>query len=144
MQILGKCHCGNVAFTFECEGEVSEIPVRACTCSFCVKHGGIWTSNPKAILAVTIRDPSAVAKYQFGTRTAEFHVCTTCGVVPLVTSRINGQTYAVVNVNTFENVEPSKLRRATVSFESEQVKARLERRVRNWIPNVSISYLVNA
>ena len=141
MQILGKCHCGNVAFTLEYEGVASEIPVRACTCSFCLKHGGVWTSNPKATLAVTVHDSSLITKYQFGTRTAEFHVCTTCGVVPLVTSEIDNQTYAVVNVNAFENVEPSIFRPATVSFESEQVEARLERRRRNWIQKVCISYL---
>jgi hypothetical protein len=139
MQILGKCHCGNVSLAFEIAGVVSEIPVRACTCSFCVKHGGVWTSHPRATLAVTVRDPSAVMKYQFGTNTADFHICAACGVVPLVTSQINGQLYAVVNVNTFEDVEPALLRRATASFESEGVNARLERRVRNWIPDVRIS-----
>jgi len=77
-----------------------------------------------------------VARYAFGTRTAEFHVCVRCGVVPLVTSRIDGNTYAVVSVNAFEGVARSLLRTATASFDGEGTDARLARRQRNWIRDV--------
>jgi hypothetical protein len=103
-----------------------------------VKHGGVWTSNPKARLAVVFRDAALVSKYAFGTRTATFHVCSRCGAVPLVTSEIAKHLYAVVNVNVFENVDPSRLRRAPVSFEGEDVESRLARRTRNWIADVRI------
>src|SRR5437763_340431 len=56
MLINGRCHCGNIAFELEWEGDTAEIPARACGCSFCVKHGGVWTSNPNSRLAVAIRD----------------------------------------------------------------------------------------
>ena len=139
MQITGNCHCGNIAFALSWTDSQPEIPTRACTCSFCVKHGGVWTSNPRSTLEVAVRDPSLVAKYRFGTETAEFHVCSICGVVPLVTSEIENHVYAVVNVNTFENVEPSRLRRATASFEGEDIESRLARRARNWIADVRFS-----
>jgi hypothetical protein len=61
----------------------TEIPARACTCSFCTKHGGVWTSNPKGRLEVAVEDPRRVSKYAFGTRTAEFHICSRCGIVPV-------------------------------------------------------------
>jgi hypothetical protein len=54
----------------------------------------------------------------------------------LVTSSLDGQLYAVVNVNTFNNVAPSLLRPAPVSFEGESVELRLARRRRNWIADV--------
>ena len=136
MLIAGRCHCGGIAFALDWNPDPVEIPARACTCSFCVKHGGVWTSYPTGTLAVTIGDPSHVARYAFGTRTAEFHVCTRCGVVPLVTSRIDGNTYAVVSVNAFEGVARSLLRTATASFEGEGTDARLARRQRNWIRDV--------
>ena len=136
MSITGKCHCGNIALALEWEGELTEIPARACGCSFCVKHGGVWTSNPKARLVVTIRDASLASKYAFGTRTASFHVCTRCGVVPLVTSDIANRRYAVVNVNVLENVDPSRVRRSAANFEGEEVGNRLARRERNWIADV--------
>src|SRR5215471_1266517 len=105
MLIAGRCHCGNISLALDWRPEPSEIPARACTCSF-------------------------------GTKTAEFHVCTDCGVVPVVTSRIDGRLYAVVSVNTFENVDPALLRRSPSTFEGENEQARLSRRQRNWIADV--------
>lgn len=136
--INGKCHCGNIAFTFEWGGDPSEIPVRACSCTFCVKHGGVWTSNPQSRLSITVHDPALVSKYAFGTRTATFHVCSRCGGVPFATSQIENRQYAVVNVNMFENVDASRLRKASADFEGEDVDYRLARRKRNWIPDVRI------
>jgi hypothetical protein len=136
MLILGKCHCGNIAFSLTWEPEPREIPARACTCSFCTKHGGVWTSNPDGALKVLVEDPSLVSRYAFGTRTAEFHVCTRCGIVPVVTSRIDDHLYAVVSVNAFEAVDPSLLRLAPASFDAEGEGSRLARRKRNWIAEV--------
>ena len=138
MLINGKCHCGNIAFTLGWDGDPPEIPARACACSFCIKHGGVWTSNPKSTLAVVVRDVALLSKYAFGTRTAEFYVCSRCGAVPLVTSELENRHYAVVNVNAFENVDPSWLRRAPADFEGEDLATRLARRKRNWIADVRI------
>jgi hypothetical protein len=134
--IRGKCHCGNIAFSLAWEPSPAEIQARACTCSFCTKHGGVWTSYPRGTLEVKIADPSLASKYAHGTGTAEFHVCARCGVVPVVTSRLDGRLYAVVNVNTFEGVDPSLLRRESRDFEGEGKDDRLARRKRNWIADV--------
>ena len=138
MLIQGKCHCGNISFFLTWDPDPSEIPARACGCSFCTKHGGVWTSNPKGALKVRIKDPSLASKYAFGTKTADFHVCSRCGIVPVVTSRIDGDLYAVVSVNAFENVDASLLRRAPANFDGEHTDSRLARRKRNWIPRVEI------
>ncbi|HKE92738.1 MAG TPA: hypothetical protein VKB34_00415 [Povalibacter sp.] len=137
MLIHGNCHCGNIAFELSWEPDPAQIPARACTCSFCVKHGGVWTSNPQGALHVNVAQPSLVSRYEFGTRTAQFHVCSRCGVVPLVTSEIDGRTYAVVNVNTFNDVARSMLQPAPVTFDAETEATRLARRQRNWIADVS-------
>jgi hypothetical protein len=139
MLIAGQCHCGNIRFELDWKGDPGEIPARACTCSFCTKHGGVWTSNPQSRLSVTIRDPARVSKYAFGTGTATFHVCAQCGVVPLVTSDIGDHLYAVVNVNALENVDAASLRRAFATFDAEDVESRLARRTRNWIADVRIA-----
>ncbi len=139
MLINGKCHCGNISFVLSWEPDPTEIPARACGCSFCTKHGGVWTSNPRGALKVKVLDPARVTRYQFGTRTAEFHICTGCGVVPLVTSRIDDHLYAVVSVNAFEGIEPSLLRRSPANFDGEGTGDRLARRKRNWIGNVEFS-----
>ena len=136
MLIRGRCHCGNVAFDLDWGSEAADIPARACGCSFCVKHGGVWTSNPHASLAVSVTEPALLSRYAFGTRTATFHVCARCGAVPLVTSDIDGRLYAVVNVNTFEDIGRLQLRQSTADFEGEDVESRLARRRRNWIADV--------
>lgn len=136
MHIVGACHCGNISFDLDWKAEAAEIQARACGCSFCVKHGGVWTSNPAAALRVEVKDAATVSRYAFGTKTAVFHVCARCGVVPVVTSEIDGRLYAVVSVNAFTNVDPAIIRRAPASFEGEETGSRLARRKRNWIADV--------
>ena len=135
-RIDGGCHCGNVRFTFHWPGEGQVIPTRKCGCSFCTKHGGVWTSHSDGRLEVSVADPSAVEPYRFGTATVDFHVCRACGVVPYVTSAIEGGLYAVVNVNCFENVDPADLEQSPADFDGEAPGDRLTRRQRNWIKNV--------
>ena len=136
MLIQGSCHCGNISFDLTWDPDPSEIPSRACDCSFCSKHGGVWTSNPDGSLRINIAEPSLVSRYSFGTRTALFLVCSRCGIVPVVTSLLENHLYAVVSVNAFTNVEQSMLRRAPASFEGESVESRLARRARYWIADV--------
>ncbi|MFO0997699.1 MAG: hypothetical protein U1F33_13545 [Alphaproteobacteria bacterium] len=139
MRIEGQCHCGNIRYALEWPGKGERIPVRACGCTFCMKHGGVWTSNREASLAVTIGDAVPHAPYRFGTGTAAFHVCARCGAVPVVTSEIEGKVYAVVNVNTFEGVDPSSFDRAPANFDGETTDNRLDRRKQNWIPDVRMA-----
>jgi hypothetical protein len=136
MDIRGGCHCGNVAFRLRWHPEPEAIPARACGCSFCTKHGGVWTSCPTGALEVGVVDAGMVSRYAFGTRTAAFHVCMRCGVVPFVTSTVDGTEYAVVNVNAFEGVDPALLRPLPASFDGESEADRLARRKRNWIGDV--------
>jgi hypothetical protein len=57
-------------------------------------------------------------------------------VVPVASCRLDGRLYAVVNVNTFIDVDPSLLRRSSASFGGEGLGSRLGRRARNWIADV--------
>ena len=139
MKISGGCHCRNISFVMNWPVSAAEIPARACGCTFCRKHGGVWTSYPGADLDAKYVGESAISKYKFGTETAEFYVCSGCGVVPFVISEIENRMYTVVNVNTFENIDPSSLIRSSADFEGERTDGRLNRRQQNWISNVRIS-----
>ncbi|QBB69971.1 hypothetical protein ELE36_06120 [Pseudolysobacter antarcticus] len=139
MLIHGHCHCGNISFCLEWRPDPVDIPANACGCSFCIKHSGVWTANPGGALKVTIKDSARVSRYAFGTRTAEFHVCMRCGIVPVVTSRIDERVYAVFNINTFEDFDTSLLRRAATNFDGEGTDSRLARRQSNWIGDVEFS-----
>jgi hypothetical protein len=141
----GSCHCGNISFSLDWRGAPARIAARACTCSFCRKHGGVWTSCSVGALEVTVKNPVQVSTYAVGTKTAQFHVCATCGTVPVVTSQIDGRLYAVVNVHTFDGVDASLIDPATAtSFGEENVAERLARRKRNWIPHVVFCHTPSA
>jgi hypothetical protein len=133
-QIHGSCHCGNIRFTLAWPAHVMPIAVRACGCSHCLKHRAVWTSHPDARFALQIADATRATCYRFGTKTADFHVCATCGVVPIVTCEIDGARYAVVNVNTFDDCDRSQLVESSTDFEGEALGHRLARRRRNWTP----------
>lgn len=138
MLIQGRCHCGNIAFALDWLPTPIAIPARACDCSFCQKHGGVWTACADGRLRVTLNDTTRVSRYRFGTRTAEFLVCAVCGVPPVALSDIDGKAYAVVNVNCFEHVDPALVRPQPVSFGEEDSVTRLARRQRNWISQVEV------
>jgi hypothetical protein len=133
-QIRGSCHCGNIRFTLDWPAERPSIPVRACSCTHCSKHRGVWTSHPQARFALHVAEDSRVTLYRFGTKTADFHVCSTCGVVPIVTCAIAGTRYAVVNANTFDDVDRAQLVEVATSFDGETTDDRIARRQRNWTP----------
>jgi hypothetical protein len=75
--------------------------------------------------------------------TADFHICTICGVVPLVSSEIDDQTFAVVNVNTFDNKQEFNMTVTSTDFGGEDVGSRLDRRKQNWIPAVQFEHCSN-
>lgn len=134
--IDGTCHCGNIRFVLRWPESEADIPVRTCGCTFCQKHGGAWTSHRRAELTISIVDQSLVSKYRFGTKTADFYICSACGVAPFVLSEINENLYAVVNVNTFESAGSLSFSSSVTNFDGEDTGSRLERRVQNWIPTV--------
>jgi len=140
LRIDGSCHCGNVRFSLRWPDGEGAIAARVCGCGFCTRHGGAWTSHPDAALTAMIGDRSSVSKYRFATASADFFVCSICGVVPFVLSEIDGNSYAVVNVNTFEDIGTLEITRCTADFDGEEQSDRLLRRQRNWIPDVSFDF----
>jgi hypothetical protein len=142
MLIRGQCHCGNISFGLQWDPDPTEIPARACTCSFCVKHGGVWTSYAPGTLRIQIAKPERVSKYCFGTKTADFHVCADCGVAPVVTCLVEERLFAVVNVNALEGIDRNLLRHTSTAFEEEDPSTRLTRRTRNWIGDVRFEQLL--
>ena len=55
-----------------------------------------------------------------------------------MTSIIDDKCYAVVNVNTFENVDRSELDSSVADFDGEDLDVRLARRSQFWIANVTV------
>jgi hypothetical protein len=131
----GACHCGNLQFTLHWPAG-DPLPARRCQCSFCVAHGGVWTSHPQATLEIRIEDTALVPGYRFGTGTADFLVCARCGAVPAATCELDGRLRAVVNLNTAPGALAASTAVRHSDFDGESLDERLARRARNWIGGV--------
>ena len=137
----GRCHCGNIRFEFDSSVPRSELPVRVCGCAFCIRHGARYTSDPGGAVRVEIDDGELVQRYAFGHRTAEFILCRRCGCVLLATSVIDGNTYAVININVTNEPEAFSCPPAAFDYDDETVEERLTRRKENWIGTVTMPAL---
>jgi len=133
MRLEGTCHCGNIAIVLETEQDPRDLPLRACACSFCRRHGARTTSDPAGRARVGIQDRALTSRYVFGLRTAEMVVCARCGVYCGAVMREGKQAWAVLNANLF--LDPAFDRSAeSVSYEGETPEQRIARRKRLWTP----------
>jgi hypothetical protein len=88
---------------------------------------------------LAIGDEDQLNRYRFGTKTADFHVCRTCGVMPITTSSIASTRYAVLNIQTFNSVDHGRFVHRTTDFEGETIESRLARRQQTWTPEATAS-----
>lgn len=134
-KLEGTCHCGNIAIVLETGQDPRSLPLRACDCSFCRKHGARTTSDPEGRARVGIQDRSLVSRYVFGLGTAEMVVCARCGVYCAAVMREGDRAWAVLNVNLFRDAASAFDRPAhSMSYEGETREERIARRKRVWTP----------
>lgn len=134
--LSGQCHCGNIAFAFETELSADTIPLRRCSCGFCKRIGGLYTSDPLGHLAVTISNESST--YRFGHQTADFHICPHCGCMPVITCGIGDDIKAVVNARMITSLDIDFERAALFDASHESAEDRLVRRSATWIGTVDL------
>ena len=99
-ELRGSCHCGNVEFTLFTEKSTDDFVPRRCSCSMCRRHGASYISDPDARLALRYRDRSLLSTYKFGHGTAQWIICSKCGVLTAVLCEIEGHLRAVVRVQS--------------------------------------------
>jgi hypothetical protein len=134
--LTGACHCGALHVTFETPMPPVDLPLRACGCSFCRKHGVRTTSDPAGTVTFRIDDPEALQRYRFGTRTAETLVCRNCGIYLAATVAIDGTLYAVINVNALDDTTPFNREPQVMNYDQESAEQRIARRRVKWTPAV--------
>lgn len=134
MRYDGHCHCGNLQVGFETARPPASLPLRACDCTFCRRHGATAVTDPGGHLEIRISDPRELSRYGFALRTADFLVCRTCGVFVAATCTVDGATYATLNANVLEARASFTQPPAPVSYGAEDAAARLARRARLWTP----------
>jgi hypothetical protein len=131
--LLGGCHCGALGVAFETAVDPRALPLRACQCSFCRRHGGITTSDPAGRLVIEVRQPELLQRYRFALGITDFLVCRTCGVYVAATMEADGRTLGVVNVNALDDREPFARPAAPMEYGAETVEGREARRAKVWM-----------
>jgi hypothetical protein len=132
--LTGACHCGALHVTFETPTPLADLPLRACLCSFCRKHGVRTTSDPAGWVTFRIDEPQALQRYRFGTRTAESLVCRNCGIYLAATVAIDGALYAVINVNALDDQAAFEREPEIMNYDAESAEQRIARRRVKWTP----------
>ena len=77
----GKCHCGNVSFSFEHEEIKTAL---RCNCSFCIRRGAVMTdfAMPPEALTISVKEEGTLGLYEFDNKVAHHFFCKKCGIYP--------------------------------------------------------------
>lgn len=130
----GQCHCGAVGYEYRTEVAPPAWPVRACQCSFCLKHGGVYTSDPSGSVRFILREPELLSRYRFGHQTADFVFCGRCGGYLGAATEEGGRSLMVVSIRALDP-QPEGLPAAQpMSYEGETSGDRNTRRAARWTP----------
>ena len=131
--LSGTCHCGAIRGTLVASKPAAELQVRACQCGFCTRHGAMTVSDPGGKATFEI-DRSALAHYQFGTRTGTSLICGRCGMYAGVILEEGGKVWSVLNVRGLAVPEFQGRVAEPVVYEGETPEARVARREVKWTP----------
>ena len=135
--LQGSCHCGAIRVRLETAKTAAELPLRACQCSFCRRHGGLATSDPEGRLHISAAAGSAT-RYRFGLKITDFLICRHCGCYVAATSQTPEGLIGVVNpagakLEGFEGRTPDPM-----IYDDETPDERLARRAARWTPAVFV------
>jgi hypothetical protein len=131
----GGCHCGNVRVHLRLTAPAADQPVRSCACSFCRSHGTRTVSDPNGQAQISA-DWSRVVRYRFGSRTADYLLCSECGVYVAAVCDTPAGSRAVINTRCLDDREAFVREAEHPDYDGETTDARLARRARNWMPVV--------
>lgn len=101
LRLNGSCHCNRLRVAFSTRLDPASFTPRECDCSFCQKHGAAYISDPAGRLSISFSQ-GALRKYRQGSNTADFLVCSQCGVLVAVTFEHNSRMYGAVNIGCLD------------------------------------------
>jgi len=132
--LTGGCHCGAVAVRFETPNPPESLTVRACQCSFCRRHGALSISDPAGRIAIEARDPALLKRYRFGLKTADFLLCSGCGVYLGAVMPDGDQAYGILNLLCLEQRDAFGGAGEPMDYDAETDAERRARRRAKWTP----------
>lgn len=130
----GGCHCGNITVRLQLSVPPDQMPLRSCACSFCRAHATRTLSDRQGAVEIGAADRQRVSRYRFGSRTADYLLCSNCGVYVGAVCDTDEGLRAVVNANCLDNRALFTQTPSAPDYDGEAADARLTRRSRNWMP----------
>jgi hypothetical protein len=132
--IEGQCHCGRVQIRVSLSCAADDVELRACQCSFCRRHGARTFADPNGRAIIEVEGPETLRRYRFALKTADYLVCSECGVYIGVLLEAEGAQLVTLNaaglaVDEFQDKEAKP-----VSYEQEGFEERVRRRLTAWMP----------
>lgn len=131
--LTGSCHCGAIRGTLHASRPAAELQARACQCSFCTRHGAMTVSDPAGRAVLDI-ERTALARYQFDTRTGTSLICGRCGMYAGVVLEDGGKVWSAINVRGLAMPEFKDRVAEPVVYEGETAADRIARRKQKWTP----------
>lgn len=108
--------------------------IRACDCSFCRLHAVLSTSDPAGLLEFRLARAGTLQRYRFGLRTADFLLCTQCGVYVGAQIDTASGMFGIINVRALRTVSDAMPAAGPVCYAGEDAARRLARRAQRWTP----------
>jgi hypothetical protein len=133
--IRGSCGCNNISVSWK-NFDFSLVP-RQCGCDYCCIRGAAYVSKSGTVFGATIVKPHLHNVVEHGSRQAQFHECTFCRDIVMVTAVIQGTHYGALNVNCLQRRERF-VAPVMVEFSGQEPQEKLERWRRNWCAPVVI------
>lgn len=130
----GSCHCGNLKLEFSSDIPPAEIEIRECQCDFYRKHGARAVADAYGTLSILVGNRDNLGRYTFGLRTAEFIICTKCGVYVAAITKGAKPLRGIAIVNSFKNRTDFSNHAVAADYSSENEVSRIDRRRTNWTP----------
>jgi hypothetical protein len=130
----GACHCHAIGFVYRTGRDPTRWNVRACQCSFCRAHAALTASDPLGSLEFIEHERGIMRPYRFGQRTADFLICSRCGVYLGAAMRSERGRFGIINTRALWPLSLSLPEPALMNYEGEQVGERTARREERWTP----------
>jgi hypothetical protein len=132
--LAGNCHCGALWVQLSTARAPSELPIRVCGCTFCLRHRPRYTTDPAGHLTIHAARDAVLGRYRFGLGLADFLICRTCGVF-VAAFEPGDPGRAVVNAAVLDRAAELTAEPTLFSaYDSEDVATRTARRARGWTP----------
>ena len=135
--LAGHCHCGAIRVDLETPRAAADLPLRACECSFCRRHGAMTTGDPDGHLHIEAA-PGSANRYRFGHGLSDFLICAECGVYVAATQETDAGLIAVLNVRGVDLPGFEGREAQPMTYDGETAGERLARRKARWTPAVFV------